>query len=80
VCKKTVYLCIYKKGGFIMRTNIEIDDNLIKNAMDITKIKTKKGVVSYALKELINLHKRKSILKYKGKLKWEGNLDEMRQI
>ena len=63
-----------------MRTNIEIDDGLINSAMNITQIKTKKGVVEYALKELIDLHKRRSILKYRGKLKWNGDLDEMRKI
>lgn len=63
-----------------MRTNIDIDDKLINSAMAITRIKTKKGVVEYALKELIALNKRKSILNLKGKLKWEGNLDEMRKI
>jgi len=62
-----------------MRTNIEIDDGLINSAMNITQIKTKKGVVEYALKELIDLHKRRSILKYRGKLKWNGDLDEMRK-
>lgn len=63
-----------------MRTNLDIDDKLMNSAMDITRIKTKKGVVEYALKELIDLHKRRSLLKLKGKLKWSGNLDEMRKI
>ena len=63
-----------------MRTNLDIDDKLMNAAMDITRIKTKKGVVEYALKELIDMHKRKSLLKFKGKLKWSGNLDEMREM
>ncbi len=63
-----------------MRTNIEIDDNLLNSAMTMTRIKTKKGVVEYALKELVAQKKRKSILNLRGKLKWEGDLDEMRKI
>jgi len=63
-----------------MRTNIEVDDKLMSSAMAITSIKTKKGVVEYALKELIDLHKRRSILGLKGKVRWTGDIDEMRKI
>jgi Arc/MetJ family transcription regulator len=63
-----------------MRTNIDVDDKLMNSAMAMTSIKTKKGVVEYALKSLIDLHKRRSILALKGKVKWTGDLDEMRKI
>jgi Arc/MetJ family transcription regulator len=63
-----------------MRTNLDIDDKLINSAMAMTHITTKKGVVEYALKELISRKKRKSILNLKGKIHWEGDLDEMRKI
>ncbi|MBN1625495.1 MAG: type II toxin-antitoxin system VapB family antitoxin [Deltaproteobacteria bacterium] len=63
-----------------MRTNIEVDDNLMTSAINITGIKTKKGVVEYALKEVIDLHKRRALLKLKGKIKWSGDLDEMRKV
>ena len=61
-----------------MRTNIEIDDKLIKEAMKISKLKSKKELVNHALEELIRLHKREKMLSLFGKVKWEGNLDEMR--
>ena len=61
-----------------MRTNIEIDDKLIKEAMKISKLKSKKELVNHALEELIRLDKRKKMLSLFGKVKWEGNLDEMR--
>ncbi len=61
-----------------MRTNIVIDDQLIKKGMRYTGIKTKKNLVDFALKELIKRKERKKILSLKGKLQWEGNLDEMR--
>ncbi len=62
-----------------MRTNIDINNDLLKSAMELTNIKTKKGIVEFALKEVIKLHNRKKILDYKGKLNWAGNLDEMRK-
>jgi len=61
-----------------MRTNIILDDQLIEKAMKYTGIKTKKKLVNMALKELVQRKERKEILKLKGKLHWEGNLDEMR--
>jgi Arc/MetJ family transcription regulator len=62
-----------------MRTNIVIDDRLIEKGMQYTGIRTKKQLVDFALKELINRKERKRILGLKGKLRWEGNLDEMRR-
>jgi Arc/MetJ family transcription regulator len=62
-----------------MRTNIVIDEKLIKQGMKYTGIRTKKGVVDFALRELIKKRERKKILLLKGKLPWEGNLEEMRK-
>ncbi len=62
-----------------MRTNVEIDDTLIKQAMELTDSKTKKQVVDLALRELINQRKRRSILQYRGKMKWKGDLNKMRE-
>lgn len=70
----------YINGGGKMRTNLDIDDKLINSAMSMTHKKMKKGIVEFALKELIAQKKRKSILGLKGKIKWEGDLDEMRKI
>ena len=63
-----------------MRTNIDIDDKLLKEAMKYVKLSSKKDLVNYALDELIRLEKRKKLMLLKGKIKWEGNLDEMRAI
>ena len=62
------------------RTNIELDVDLINEAMELTEIKTIKEVVHYSLRELIKLEKRKRLLGLKGKIGWEGSLDEMRSI
>jgi len=61
-----------------MRTNIEIDDNLMADALKATGLRTKKEAVELGLKALIKLNKQASIRALRGKLKWEGNLDEMR--
>ena len=61
-----------------MRTNIVIDDNLINEAMLLTKIKTKKAVVETGLKLLVKMKKQERIKTLRGKLKWEGDLGTMR--
>ena len=61
-----------------MRTNIEIDDNLMADALKATGLNTKKETVELGLKALIKLSRQASIRALRGKLKWEGNLDDMR--
>jgi Arc/MetJ family transcription regulator len=63
-----------------MRTNIYIDDHLIQDCKKLSNLKTKREIVNSALKEYVKLLKRKKILEYEGKVRWEGNLDEMRAI
>jgi len=62
----------------VMRTNIEIDDNLMADALKATGLSTKKEAVELGLKALIKLNKQASIRALRGKLKWEGSLEEMR--
>lgn len=61
------------------RTNIDLDDRLVKEGLRVFKCKTKKELIHLALKELLKTEKRKEILKLRGKLKWEGDLEEMRR-
>lgn len=61
-----------------MRTNIVIDDTLMKEAIKLTGAKTKKEAVELGLKMLVRIKKQEKIKSYKGKLKWEGDLDDMR--
>lgn len=61
-----------------MRTNIVIDDKLMSDALKSTGLQTKKEVVEEGLKALIRLNKQADIRSLKGKLKWEGDLDDMR--
>jgi Arc/MetJ family transcription regulator len=62
----------------VVRTNIEIDDALMADALKATGLSTKKEAVELGLKALIKLNKQASIRALRGKLKWEGNLEEMR--
>lgn len=61
-----------------MRTNIVIDDELMNDAMRLTGVKTKREAVEMALKSLIALKKQENLKSFRGKLKWEGDLDDMR--
>ena len=61
-----------------MRTNIVIDDELMQEALNASGLKTKKEAVEAGLKALIQLKKQEKIKEYRGRLKWEGDLDEMR--
>jgi len=62
-----------------MRTNIEIDDNLMKEAMRRAKTKTKRETVEEGLRILTRLKRQEGIRRFRGKVKWEGNLEESRQ-
>ncbi|MDH5552829.1 MAG: type II toxin-antitoxin system VapB family antitoxin [Nitrosomonas sp.] len=61
-----------------MRTNIVIDDQLMADALKATGLSTKKETVELGLKLLIKQNKQQAIRMLRGKLKWEGDLDEMR--
>jgi Arc/MetJ family transcription regulator len=61
-----------------MRTNIEINDKLMKDALKATGVKTKKEAVELGLKTLIRLKKQENIKNFRGELEWTGDLDEMR--
>ena len=63
----------------MLRTNIEIDERLVEEAMKLTNRKTKKAVVNHALQELVARVKRKKMLELEGKVDWAGDLDEMRK-
>ena len=60
------------------RTVIDLDDALMAKAKKLTRLSKKVEVVNYALAELVRLKERQRILELRGKVKWEGNLEEMR--
>ncbi|WP_258193011.1 type II toxin-antitoxin system VapB family antitoxin [Nitrosomonas oligotropha] len=62
----------------MMRTNIVIDDELMNEVIKLTGAKTKKEAVELGLLTLIRIKKQEEIKRHRGKLKWDGNLDDMR--
>jgi Arc/MetJ family transcription regulator len=61
-----------------VRTNIVIDDQLIQQAQKATGLPTKRAVVEAGLKLLVQVKAQTGIKKLRGKVAWEGNLDESR--
>ena len=62
-----------------MRTNIVLDDKLIQRAQKLTGIKTKREVVHEALRLLILLNEQAEVRAWRGKMPWDGNLNEQRR-
>jgi Arc/MetJ family transcription regulator len=77
--KMTVFFCIRSLGRKLMhRTNVELDEKLVKEGMRLFNKRTKKELIHFALSELIRREKAKGILDLEGKVQWEGDLKEMR--
>jgi Arc/MetJ family transcription regulator len=62
-----------------MRTNIVLNDDLVKEGFELTEAKTKRELVDLALRELVQRRRRMDILTLAGKVEWEGDLKEMRR-
>jgi Arc/MetJ family transcription regulator len=61
-----------------MRTNIVIDDKLMKETLRLTGLRTKREAVELGLRTIVRLRKQEEIRRFRGKLKWQGDLDVMR--
>lgn len=62
-----------------MRISVIVDDELVKTALKLSGLPTKKAVVEAALKLLVQIEQQKEIRKWRGKMFWEGDLEKMRQ-
>ena len=60
------------------RTNIDIDENLIRKARKLTRLKTKRQIVDKALELLVRSESRKGILRYYGSGIWKGDVKASR--
>ena len=65
---------------FATRTNIVIDDTLMKEALKASGAKTKREAVELGLQTLVRLNRQAAIKRFRGKLAWEGNLRESRTL
>ena len=61
-----------------MRTNIVIDDKLMRDTLRATGVKTKREAVELGLQTLLRLRRQAAIRRLRGKLVWQGDLDAMR--
>jgi len=62
-----------------MRTNIVINDKLMRDTLRATGLKTKREAVEHGLRTLLRLSKQAQIRRFRGKLTWQGGLDVMRR-
>jgi len=62
-----------------MRTNIVIDDELMRDTLRATGLKTKREAVELGLQTLLRLKRQSEIRRLRGKLEWHGDLDAMRR-
>lgn len=61
-----------------MRTNIVIDDKLMRETLRLTGLKTKREAVELGLRTLVRLRRQEQVRRFRGRLAWEGDLDAMR--
>ncbi len=61
-----------------MRTNVDIDDDLMDEALKSSGLRTKRQAIEEGLRLLVRVHGQERIRKLRGALKWEGSLDDMR--
>ena len=62
-----------------MRTTLDLDDAALAGAMKVSRGRTKTAVINDALREYARRRRVRRLLEFRGKLKWEGNLDELRR-
>ena len=60
------------------RTNIVLDEKLVRAGLKATGMKTRRALVDHALRELVRREKQLGLLALKGKVRWDGDLDQMR--
>ena len=61
-----------------MRTNIVIDDQLMNETLRLTGLKTKREAVDLGLRTLLHLRRQEEVRGLRGKLDWQGDLEQMR--
>jgi Arc/MetJ family transcription regulator len=61
------------------RTNVVLDDELVEECLRATGIKTRRGLIDYALHELLRRENQKKLLGLKGRVDWQGDLAAWRQ-
>jgi Arc/MetJ family transcription regulator len=76
-CRSSVYDG-YTRLGCDVRTNVVIDDELMSRALRSSGCRTKRSAIESGLRLLVQVGSQKKLRRLKGKVAWEGNLDDMR--
>jgi Arc/MetJ family transcription regulator len=63
-----------------MRTHLELDDTLLDQVIKLGRFPTKKAAVNAALSEYARVLKRRELLALRGKVAWDGNLEQLRAL
>ncbi len=71
-------MCMTRLAGAAMRTNIVIDDALMKQAMQASGARSKREAVELGLRTLVKLQQQAEIRGFRGRLAWEGDLEAQR--
>lgn len=61
------------------RTNVVLDETLLSKARSITGVRTIRGLIDHALRELVRHRRQRDILRLRGAVRWEGDLHAMRR-
>ena len=61
-----------------MRTTLNVDDEALASAMEAAPGKTKTDVINEALREFARRRRLQEFLRFEGKMRWEGDLNELR--
>ena len=78
MCRMQMYHTPPTSGQRPVRTNIEIDDDLMAAALRATGLKTKRAAVEEGLRLLVKLRSQQQVDRHFGKLRWEGDLERRR--
>ena len=62
-----------------MRTNVVIDDKLMSRAMRTSGCHTKRSAIESGLRLLVQVNSQQKLRELKGRITWEGDLEEMRK-
>ncbi len=78
------FLAVHTKAGYhlhwrcCVRTTLNLDDEALASAMEVSPGKTKTDVINEALRQYVRRQRLQGFLDYRGKMQWEGDLDELR--
>jgi Arc/MetJ family transcription regulator len=61
------------------RTNVVLDDRLVMQCQKATGIKTRRGLIDFALHELLRHERQRKVLELRGRVRWQGDLDTWRK-